>query len=109
MLSLNYATHAYLSILLARSSSLLADPSVVHPELKHVGQVSLAATSKFDPLLTDQKVGQLADIHLFSVPKATWDHSSAAIIGALRQIDGVLKVDIQEPRMRAKRGQHPQP
>jgi hypothetical protein len=88
MLSLNYTTHAYLSILLARSSSLLADPSAVHPELKHVGQV-----------------GQLADIHLFSVPRATWDHSSAAIIGALRQIDGVLKVDIQEPRMRAKRDQ----
>ncbi|KAN0139020.1 hypothetical protein V8E53_003408 [Lactarius tabidus] len=93
MLSLNYTTHVYLSILL--SSSLLADPSAVHPELKHVGQV-----------------GQLADVHLFSVPKATWDHSSAAIIGALRQIDGVLKVDIQEPRMRAKRGQptlYPQP
>lgn len=43
MLSLNYATHVYLSILLARSSSLLADPSVVHSELKHVGPVCLAA------------------------------------------------------------------
>ena len=43
MLSLNYATHAYLAILLARSSSLLADPSVVHPDLKHVGPVSVAA------------------------------------------------------------------
>ncbi|KAI9428882.1 hypothetical protein H4582DRAFT_1828819 [Lactarius indigo] len=88
MLSLNYATHAYLTLLLAQSSSLLADPSVVHPHLKHLGPV-----------------GQLPDIHLFSVPKATWEHSSAAIINALRQTDGVLKVDIQEPRIRAKRGQ----
>ncbi|KAI9461651.1 hypothetical protein BJY52DRAFT_190852 [Lactarius psammicola] len=88
MLSLNYATHAYLTVLLARSSSLLADPSAVHPHLKHIGPV-----------------GQLPDIHLFSVPKPTWEHSSAAIISALRQADGVLKVDIQEPRMRVKRDQ----
>lgn len=89
MLSLSYATHAYLTVLLAHSSSLLADPSVVHPDLKHIGPV-----------------GQLADIHLFSIPKPTWEHSSAAIIGALRQTDGVLKVDIQEPQMRVKRDQH---
>ncbi|KAH9002948.1 hypothetical protein EDB86DRAFT_2894126 [Lactarius hatsudake] len=78
MLSLNYATHAYLALLLTQSSSLLADPSAA---------------------------GQLPDIHLFSVPKTTWEHSSAAIISALRQTDGVLKVEIQEPRVRAKRGQ----
>ncbi|KAH9178218.1 hypothetical protein EDB89DRAFT_1879515 [Lactarius sanguifluus] len=89
MLSLNYATHAYLALLLTQSSSLLADPSAVHPHLKHVGPV-----------------GQLPDIHLFSVPKTTWEHSSAAIISALRQTDGVLKVEIQEPRVRAKRDQH---
>jgi hypothetical protein len=89
MLSLNYATHAYLTILLAPSSSLLADPSAVHPDLKYIGPV-----------------GQLPDIHIFSFPKPTWDHSSAAIISTLRQIDGVLKVDIQEPRTRVKRDQH---
>ena len=41
MLSLNYATHAYLTILLTPSSSLLAQPSPVHPDLKYIGPVSL--------------------------------------------------------------------
>ena len=45
MLSLNYATHVYLSVLLARSSSLLAaDPAAVHPDLKLVGPVSPTAS-----------------------------------------------------------------
>jgi hypothetical protein len=39
------------------------------------------------------------------VPKSTWVHSSTAIIHALRQTDGILRVDIQEPRTRAKRGE----
>lgn len=42
-MSLNYATHAYLTVLLAPSASLLADPSAVHPHLKHVGPVSLTS------------------------------------------------------------------
>lgn len=51
-----------------------------------------------------REAGALPDIHVFSVPKRTWEHSSAAIIQVLRQADGVLKVDVQEPRARAKRG-----
>lgn len=37
--SMNYDTHTYLAVLLTHSSSLLADPSRVHPQLKHVGPV----------------------------------------------------------------------
>ena len=37
--SMNYDTHTYLTVLLTHSSSILADPSRVHPELKHVGPV----------------------------------------------------------------------
>ena len=50
------------------------------------------------------KAAALPDIHVFSVPKATWQYSSASITHALRQTDGVLRVDVQEPRKRAKRG-----
>jgi hypothetical protein len=50
------------------------------------------------------EAGALPDIHVFSVPKQTWDHSSAAIIQLLRHADGILRVDVQEPRTRAKRG-----
>src|SRR6266851_5804436 len=52
-----------------------------------------------------RKAGALPDVHVFSVPKSTWVHSSTAIIHALRQTDGILRVDIQEPRTRAKRGE----
>ena len=56
MLSLNYATHVYLSVLLARSSSLLAaDPAVVHPDLKLVGPVS--PTASFPHLIRSQSKG----------------------------------------------------
>lgn len=46
---------------------------------------------------------------MFSVPKQTWEHSSVAIIQALDQADGILRVDVQEPRMRAKRGELTKP
>ncbi|KAI9512098.1 hypothetical protein F5148DRAFT_974135 [Russula earlei] len=86
--SLHYDTHTYLAIALTQSSSLLADPSKIHPDLKHIGPA-----------------GALPDVHVFSVPKPTWEHSSAVIIHALHQTDGVLRVDVQEPRTRAKRGE----
>jgi hypothetical protein len=101
----NYNTHAYLAILLAHSSPLLADPSRIHPDLKHLGPVSLRYSSQPDPLTLWYKAGAIPDIHVFSVPKLTWESSSAAIINALRQTDGVLRVDVQEPRMRTKKGQ----
>jgi hypothetical protein len=38
-LEYDYDTYTYLAILLTPSSSLLADPSRVHPHLKHLGPV----------------------------------------------------------------------
>jgi hypothetical protein len=38
-LECDYDTYTYLTILLAPSSSLLADPSRVHPQLDHIGPV----------------------------------------------------------------------
>lgn len=107
----NYNTHAYLAILLAQSSSLLADPSRVHPDLKHLGPVSYDILPSLirSPLTRWYKAGALPDIHVFSVPKPTWEHSSAAIINALHQTDGVLRVDVQQPQTRAKRGQPDDP
>ncbi|KAI0264444.1 hypothetical protein BC834DRAFT_970774 [Gloeopeniophorella convolvens] len=85
--SFNYAKHAYLAIVLTQNSPLLTRPANVHPDLTHLGPA-----------------GPLPDIHLFSVPRSTWDLSAATILNALRQTDGVLRVDVQEPRARAKRG-----
>ncbi|KAF8486107.1 hypothetical protein DFH94DRAFT_168536 [Russula ochroleuca] len=82
----DYDTYTYLAVLLTPSHPLLDDPSRIHPHLKHLGPA-----------------GALPDIHVFSVPKPTWEHSSTTIIDALHQADGILRVDVQEPRTRAKR------
>jgi hypothetical protein len=39
MASLDYDTYTYLAITLTPSSTVLADPSRVHPHLKHLGPV----------------------------------------------------------------------
>lgn len=89
--SVNYSTHTYLAVTFSTSSHFLADPdslSSVHPALAHVGQV-----------------GELKDVHLFSVPKEEWKRADSAIQDVLsaKRAEGVLRVDVQVPKGRAKR------
>lgn len=88
-LKYDHDTFTYLAITLTPSSPVLGDPSRFNPHLKHLGPA-----------------GALPDIHVFSVPKRIWEDSSTAIIQVLRQADGILRVDVQEPRTRAKRDTH---
>jgi len=53
------------------------------------------------------RVGELEDVQLFSVPKNVWDGAageSARIIETIKAQEEVKGVDVQSPRMRAKRG-----
>ncbi|KAI0041175.1 hypothetical protein FA95DRAFT_1549020 [Auriscalpium vulgare] len=86
----NYDTHTYLTVALAPSSPLLVAPSQLtarHPGLVYVG-----------------RVGELHDVQLIGVPKDVWAKSAGLIVSALTDSEGVLRVDVQEPRRRAKRG-----
>ncbi|KAF7364989.1 p-loop containing nucleoside triphosphate hydrolase protein [Mycena venus] len=85
----NYAANTYLAVTLPASSSYLQAPAslgLLHPVVAHVGQV-----------------GAMPDVQLVSVAKDEWEVSEkrAEILAAFKAIG---RVDIQEPKQRAKRG-----
>ncbi|KAF7348423.1 p-loop containing nucleoside triphosphate hydrolase protein [Mycena sanguinolenta] len=89
-LNLNYAANTYLAVTLPPSSSYLQAPAslaLLHPAVAHVGQV-----------------GAMPDVQIVSIPKDEWELSEdkrAEILAAFRAVG---KVDVQEPKQRAKRG-----
>ncbi|KAF7298829.1 hypothetical protein MIND_00830500 [Mycena indigotica] len=88
-LNLNYAAHTYLALTLPPSSSYLQTPSTlaqIHPAAAYVGQV-----------------GAMADVQLVSIPKAQWESSEAARTEIMEAFTAVGRVDVQEPKQRAKR------
>ncbi|KAF8602801.1 hypothetical protein BDV93DRAFT_523891 [Ceratobasidium sp. AG-I] len=96
---LDYAAFTYLAVTLSPQSPHFTNPnalatrasqSVQGAEVQHVG-----------------RVGELEDVQLFSVPKNVWDASSgesSKIIETLKALEGVKSIDVQAPKMRAKRG-----
>lgn len=88
---MNHNTHTYLSVNLAHNSPFLATPdalSAMYPSMKYEGQV-----------------GELADVHLFSVPKEDWANVENHVLNGLESTHGVLHVQVQTPRQRVKRGE----
>ncbi|KAJ7069572.1 hypothetical protein C8F01DRAFT_977204 [Mycena amicta] len=88
-LNLNYYANTYLAITIPASSSYMHSPASLqklHPAATYVGQV-----------------GAMTDVQLVSIPKAQWESSDtrAEILEAFKAAG---KVDIQEPKQRAKRG-----
>ena len=82
-------SNIYLAVTLAKTSPFYANPSGLsasHSAVNHVGNV-----------------GQLPDVHLFSVPKVEWDSGQQDILNFLKGGEGVRRVDIQSPKMRSKR------
>ena len=78
-----------LAVTLQSSSSLLANPAQIataHDSLTHVGQV-----------------GELSDVQLISVPNTEWDNVKGDVLGALMGMEGVVKVEVQKAKQRAKR------
>ncbi|KAJ7625347.1 hypothetical protein DFH06DRAFT_1008080 [Mycena polygramma] len=89
-LNLNYAANTYLAVTLPSASSYLQAPAslgLIHPAVAHVGQV-----------------GTMADVQLVSIPKDEWEVSEAKRAEILAAFKAVGRVDIQEPKQRAKRG-----
>ncbi|GBE82830.1 hypothetical protein BKA93DRAFT_522463 [Sparassis latifolia] len=89
-LALNHDENVYLTVTITSSSPFAVNPAalVVHPSLTHLGMV-----------------GQLRDVQLLSVPRESWPRLQGEVLSALNALDGVRRVDVQDPpRMRAKRG-----
>jgi len=83
--ALDYVSNAYLAVTLAASSPYFSNPSTL---------TSGTALSYVGP------VGELSDVHLFGAPKPEWDASQ---LQEIAQKAGVIAVEVQEPRQRAKR------
>ena len=87
--TLDYDHNTYLAVTLSAASHIHFQPSslsAVHPSLAYHGQV-----------------GELQDVQLFAVPKADWDQIGEDILAVLKAKQGVLGVDVQVPKERAKR------
>lgn len=85
---LPYDQNVYITVTLspAHASSATALASA-HPDLRAHGPV-----------------GALPDVQRLSVPAAKWPAVRGAVVGALRGVPGVVRVEVQEPaRQRVKR------
>lgn len=91
-LTLNYDTNVYLAVSLT-SNSVYSDSSIMIPDFPSVSQVG--------------NVGALADVKLLSVPKAEWQSIGEDVLKKLRgDKSNVIDVEVQEPKLRTKRGGH---
>jgi hypothetical protein len=89
-LSLNYDLNTYLAVILSPSSPFFQQPAAlaqVHPAVVYVAQV-----------------GQMQDVQLFSVAKFEWENVSGDVLGKFETSEGVVRVDVQEPAQRTRRG-----
>lgn len=86
---LDHNSNIYLAVTVSPSSHVYENPAelATRPELTYVGQV-----------------GQLRDVHLLSIPRDDWSQTQADVLSAIRNVNGVQRVDVQEaPRTRTKR------
>ncbi|KAH9483534.1 hypothetical protein JR316_0003002 [Psilocybe cubensis] len=87
---LNHDTHGYLAVTFSPNSSFLNAPSSLinaYPGLQYQGQV-----------------GELSDVHLYSMPKDIWLSARDDVLGGLKKDGDVVYVEEQVPRQRVKRG-----
>ncbi|KAI0344968.1 hypothetical protein BDW22DRAFT_1353787 [Trametopsis cervina] len=84
----DHTSNVYLAVTISPNSPLYQNPDQLasHPALTYVGQV-----------------GELRDIQLLSTPRSGWSTMQEDVISALNGLNGVRRVDVQEPRTRAKR------
>lgn len=89
-LALDYAAYEYIAVTLRNN---VRDPA----NLPHAQPPLLSLTYV-------GHVGSLQDVHLFSIPKSTFETVKDQVFKALGDMPDVTSVDLQVPKQRAKRG-----
>jgi hypothetical protein len=85
----DYSQNKYLAVTFRRISPYIDSPR------------SLSAALPSSGLAYVGQIGQLREAHLYSVPLASWGTFD---ISHLRVLNDIVSVEVQEPRVRAKRG-----
>jgi len=86
------ASSVDLAVTFATASPFLSNPTSLanmHPDLYN--------------LQYTKQAGELSDVLVFAVPAANDGARKDQVVEALKGLEGVLRVDVQEPRMRVKR------
>ena len=86
---LDHAQNVYLTVTVSPASAAYANPHslAIDPAITYVGTV-----------------GQLPDVQLLSVPRASWEGMRDNVLNTLKGLDGVRRVDVEQPpRTRTKR------
>lgn len=89
MNSRDYTAYIYLAVYISKFSDLKNNPSFLssaHPSVTYLSQV-----------------GALDDVQLVTVPRADWEGNMNEILGGLKSLHGVTRVEVQEAKQRAKR------
>ena len=86
---MDYDNYTYLAITLSNPSQYFDTPSII--------------TSRYPSLNYCGRVGELSDVHLFSIPKDVWLRDGSALMPQLIGSDGVVHVDVQVLRTKSKR------
>ncbi|KAF9557765.1 hypothetical protein CPC08DRAFT_35815 [Agrocybe pediades] len=87
---LNHDASGYVAVTFSPASSFISSPASLvdsFPGLKYHG-----------------KVGQLDDVHLYSMEKQHWLQARSNVLGGLENHSDILHVEEQTPRQRGKRG-----
>ncbi len=85
----DYDAYTYLAVYISKLSDIKNNPSSLssaHPSVTYVSQV-----------------GALDDVQLVTVPRVDWEGNMNDILGKLKSLPGVTRVEVQEAKQRAKR------
>ena len=88
--SMNHNTHTYITLTFSPSSPFFSSPASLgskHPGLTYEGHV-----------------GELADVHLYSIPKGEWLQKRDGVLRELEGTEGVMHVEEQVLKQRVRRG-----
>jgi hypothetical protein len=89
MQELNFDANVYLAVTLSSTSPYQSNPPLlgaVHPAIAYI-----------------RRVGELQDVQLVGVPKQSWDSERDDIMRSLETAEGVIQIDVQSLKQRAKR------
>ncbi|KAF8874773.1 hypothetical protein CPB84DRAFT_560759 [Gymnopilus junonius] len=87
---MDHNANSYLSVTFSSASPFQGSPSDL--------------AGMYPGLFYHGRVGELEDVHLYSMPKPNWLQAKGTVLDGLNSTPGVIHVEEQIPKQRIKRG-----